>query len=184
MSQAGVINIAGGGGGNIPTSFITDSGTVIPAGNIVNVNGGLTTSTQNNVNGISAIANPNNSNNMVVELTNRITGSVQTVGAATQILWTFPLGVTPGTYLFTNNTVGFNITDSTGAGYSDLGVFRTTGAAAILLGTSPAFVVEEGVQTVAEVFFTNTGNAVTLNVTGIAGKTIDWLSITTYIFRS
>jgi|SRR4051812_31023652 hypothetical protein len=44
----------------VPTSFVTDSGTVVPSGNIVNVNGGP---------GVEVIANPNGSNNMVIELT-------------------------------------------------------------------------------------------------------------------
>jgi hypothetical protein len=44
----------------VPTSFVTDSGTVIPALNIVNVNGG---------DGVEVSANPNGSNNMVISLT-------------------------------------------------------------------------------------------------------------------
>src|SRR6185312_7812085 len=45
---------------SVPTSFVTDSGTVIAAGNIVNVNGGP---------GVQVIANPNGSNNMLIDLT-------------------------------------------------------------------------------------------------------------------
>jgi len=45
---------------SVPTSFVTDSGTVIPAGNIVNVTGGP---------GVEVIADPNGSNNMVINIT-------------------------------------------------------------------------------------------------------------------
>ncbi len=45
---------------SVPTSFVTDSGTVIPALNVVNVHGGA---------GITVTANPNGSNNMLISLT-------------------------------------------------------------------------------------------------------------------
>lgn len=45
---------------DVPTSFVTDSGTVIPDSHIVNVNGDI---------GITVIANPNGSNNMLIQLT-------------------------------------------------------------------------------------------------------------------
>lgn len=45
---------------SVPTSFVTDSGTVIPSSNTVNVNGS---------DGVQVIANPNGSNNMVIKLT-------------------------------------------------------------------------------------------------------------------
>ena len=60
MSQFFVGVSAGSLPPSVPTSFVTDIGTVIPAGNVVNVNGGP---------GVQVIANPNGSNNMVVDIT-------------------------------------------------------------------------------------------------------------------
>lgn len=60
MSQFFVGTTSGSLPPTVPTSFVTDSGTVIPALNVVNVNGGP---------GVEVSANPNGSNNMVISLT-------------------------------------------------------------------------------------------------------------------
>jgi hypothetical protein len=52
---------------DVPTSFVTDDGTVVPSGNIVNVNGGT---------GVRVIANATGSNNMVIQLTDVATSYV------------------------------------------------------------------------------------------------------------
>lgn len=46
---------------SVPTSFVTDDGTVIPAANIVNITGGP---------GIEVVADPTGSNNLVINQTN------------------------------------------------------------------------------------------------------------------
>lgn len=60
MSQFFVPAAVGGSlPANVPTSFVTDSGTVVPAVNVVNVNGDV---------GVTVSANPNGSNNMVISV--------------------------------------------------------------------------------------------------------------------
>ena len=165
---------------NVPTSFVTDSGTVIPAANVVNINGG---STPNNVaNGIQVIANPTGSNNEVVQLTNRITGSATTTdGTTPMILYSFPLGAVAGTYLFTQNVVAYNKTAGLGAVYVGFRGIRTNGGAGFLINSNIALEGEEGLFSLAEVVNGIAGNNATLTVTGLAGQTIDWYTVTTYI---
>lgn len=183
MSQFYIGTTAGSLPPSVPTSFVTDSGTVIPSGNTVNINGG--SSTKNTANGIDVIANATGSNNQVVELTNRITGTATTTdGTTTVALYTFPLGAVPGTYIFTTTVVAYNITDSTSAGYASYRTVRTTGAAGVLISANISSIAEEGVMTASEVTNSISGNGVLLNVIGIAGKTINWRAVTTYIFVS
>jgi hypothetical protein len=186
MSQfyVGIVS-SGGLPGNVPTSFVTDIGTVIPASNVVNINGGETTT--NNNNGIQVIANPTGSNNEVVQLTNRITATgVTTDGTTPVTLFTFPLGVTPGVYVFTNQLAIFDKTDSLGSGFVSYFTVRTTGAAATLLGYDTPLNIEEGALDAlgVENNISIAGNSFSIIVTGLAGKTIDYFALTTYIFVS
>lgn len=177
---------------NIPTSFVTDSGTVVPAANVVNINGG--TSTVNNSNGIKVIANPNGSNNEVIQLTNRATGSVTTTGAISANVITLALGAVPGVYTFDISVAGFanaGIGSPLGCGFTIVGSVRTTGAAAILIPTQVVDHFEEGtlgtapqVTSVLSVSGNNALVTVTGKSDGVAGFVIDWVATLTYTFAS
>ena len=62
---------------SVPTSFVTDDGTVIPAANVVNVNGDT---------GIKVIANADGSNNMLIQVTNEADNYVNVTGPTTYVV--------------------------------------------------------------------------------------------------
>lgn len=166
----------------VQTSFVTDSGTAIPSAEfILNVNGG--TSTVNNTNGIQTIANPNSSNNLVIDLTNRAVGSTSTTGAASSNIITLPLGVTPAVYTFDIAVAGFAKTGTgspAGCGFTIVGSVRTTGSAATLIPNQAVDHFEEfeliGVTSTLGV----SGNSAIVTVTGIAGFGMDWQATLNY----
>jgi hypothetical protein len=186
MSQAGINNTTSGPvPPNVPTSFVTDNGTVIPAANIVNINGG--SSTSNNTNGITVIANPTGSNNEVVQLTNRAIGSVTTTGATSANVITFPLGAIPGVYTFDIVIAGYaktGIGSPLGCGFTIVGSVRTTGAAVVLVPTQVVDHFEEAGLIGVTALIAVSGNNALVTVTGVsdgaAGFVIDWVATLTY----
>lgn len=167
---------------NIPTSFVTDAGTAVPAANILNVLGGTTTALNNN--GITTIAS---GNTVTVELTNRAQGAIATADATPTNLVTLPLGATPGVYTFDCLVAGFNAAGPLAAGFTIVGSVRTTGAAAVLTPNQAIDHFEEGAlgtapQVQAQIVVS--GNNAILQVTGKVGFPIHWNGVMNYIFVS
>lgn len=167
----------------IPTSFVTDvNSPAIPAANILNVPGG--TSSINNTNGLQTDGS-SGSNTLTVQLTNRVQGSASTVDATPTTLSTFSLGATPGVYNFDIQVSGYDLTDNAGCGYFISGSVRTTGAAAVLVGTPDKIVNEEaGVTTACDANLIVSGNNAIVQVVGINAKNINWRALSQYIFVS
>lgn len=177
MSQAGELNTAAGPvPPTVATSYVTDSGTAVPAANVLNVPGG-----SSSVNVSNGIQTTGSGNNLTVRLTNRFSASTTTVGATTSDAITFPLGVVPGTFFFSFQVAVFNPSTPAGAGYASFTTVRTDGATATIIGDTDTITHEDAalVTTTAQVVVS--ANNVIFQVGGVAGLTIDWVVVGTYL---
>jgi len=188
VSQAGQINSAAGPvPPSVATSYVTDSGTAIPAANVLNVvtPGG----------GTQGIKTTGAGSTITITVSPaEISGSVTTTGAVTAAVITFPLGAIPGVYTFDAAVAGFaktGIGAPLGCGFTIVGAIRTTGASATLIPTQTVDHFEEGAlmgppQVTA--LLGVSGNNAVVNVTGIsdgaAGFVIDWTAVMEYTFAS
>lgn len=107
-------------------------------------------------------------------------GTVQTIGAVTGDVITVPLGAVPGTYTFEARIAAFNASTPAGAGYQIFGAVRTTGAAAVLIGTPDIIVNEEAALVNGDADLVVSANNAIFRVTGVAGLTIDWKCNSTF----
>lgn len=175
MSQAGIINSSGMPA--VPTSFVTDSGTAVPALNVINV---VTPS-----GGTTGIATSGAGNTITVTLTDTSkSGTTQTIGAVTSDIITVPLGAAAGTYTFDINVAALELTTPAGAGYGIVASVRTTGAAAVLIPNQAIDEMEEAALIAADAQVVVAGNTAIVRVTGVAGLTIRWKAVAEYIFRN
>jgi len=167
---------------SVPTMFVTDDGTANPLVNTLNVNG--VQSDENEPNGILTRANPNGSNNLEIILTNRVSGVTTTNTATPATVASLDCGSTPGVYNFDIQVAGYDLTDIAACGYFISGSVRTTGLAATLVGTPDKITNEEPATTTCDANLIVSGNNAVIQVTGIAGKTINWRVLSQYIFVS
>lgn len=180
MSQAGIVAITASVlPPTVATSFTTDSGVAVPAANNLNVLANDTTA-----NDTDGITTSGAGSTVTVLLTNRVQGSGSTVGAATTDLITLALGATPGTYTLEVSVSAFESTTPAAAGYSIFGTVRTTGAAAVLVGTPDKIVNEEAALATSDLNMVVSANNVIIRATGTAALTVGWNAVGYYVLRT
>jgi len=183
MSQAGIVSTSiGPVPPAVPTSFVTDNGTAVPALNILLVKGN--DSTENNNNGIltkGGVVGTGTSNELDVILTNRLQGSTTTIGAVTGDIITFTPTVI-GTYALEYRTAAYNTTSLLGAGYSFFGAIRYDGVNSNICDAFDEINNEEGTMVNDDLAVVVSGANVILRATGYAAQTINWSSVGLYTF--
>lgn len=188
MSQAGIVNQASG---PVPpavaTTYVTDvNSPAVPAANILDVFGA--SSTSDDTDGIRTDGS-SGGNVLTVQLTNRISGTATTTDAVTpQTLFMFDLGSTAGSYLFVNYLTFYNVTDGIGGAIISYTYARTNGVFVPvppnISGAFDAFDAGLGGVIFDMSFPGGFPNNYVPQVTGVAGKTINFRLLTTYTFVS
>ena len=172
---------------SVPQTFTTQDGNAVPSANILLVN--AYDSEENDPNGITtkggaAAGDPPGtgvSNEMDIYLTNRLQGTVTTVGAVTSPIITFTPTLV-GTYAIEVRISAFNTTATLGAGYSLFGTARFDGANSTLCGTVDKIVNEEGAMSSANTTMTVSGADILFNGVGYAAQTINWSAVGLYTY--
>lgn len=157
----------------VATSYVTDDGTAIPAGSVLNVLGGS---------GIETYADPNLSNNLFIQVQNSFTDQTVTVGAVTSDITTIALPAA-GTYTIETRAAAWNASGPNAAGFSINGVIRSDGVTATLIGDSDGFTHTDVALDDSDVNIIASGNNAIVRVLGVAGLTINWGAFTVYVFR-
>ena len=164
---------------NVATSYPTDSGTAIPAANILNVYANDTN--VNNDNGIQTIGS---GNTVTVQLTNRLTGLTTTTDATATTIISVSLGAVAGVYYMSGDLVAYDVTDAAGSAYSFSGAAVTDGTNATEIATETKDIFEQLPMENSDfsLIVDSITNTASLQVTGIAATTINWSALLTYRF--
>lgn len=120
-------------------------------------------------------------NTIYVQLTNRVRGTASVTGAITGDIFTFDLGATPAVYRFEILATGRDTATGDGVGYTIDASVRTDGAAATVIQT-PFIDADEDASLVGALMdVVVSGNDAILQATGVAGQTITYNAVGSYI---
>lgn len=171
---------------NITTDVANDTttgpGTVNVVGNNIQLLGRDTS--QNNINGVRTDADPNAGNIGYVELTNRVHGNAQSINVQTVNVMIFTPPAGDGVYDLTINIVAWDNANQQGAAYQMLGAVKSIGGVLTTIGTpirtergeNPPFIT-----TLIDVVI-SPPTQINIQATGLAGRTIRWTGVMTYVY--
>ncbi len=163
---------------SVPTSFVTDSGTATPIANVLNI--AAYDSSINVANGITTTGVGNNVNFI---LSNRIHNTATSTNAATVNLLPFAM-TSAGVYTIEYKVCGYEPTTPAGLDYYIKAHIISTGAALVDIDT-PDFEENESPALVAADWnLVAAGTTLTLTVTGVAGKSVRYSCLATYVYTS
>lgn len=164
---------------SVPTSFVTDDGTAIPALNVLNVNG--IDSIENNVNGILTRANPNLSDNLEIILSNRISVTATTSDGGGQTQTVTLMTPTNATGIeFSSSIIGYDSANDESAGGSQEGICRKSAGTVTIVGTNDSLDEADAGLIAVDWNIVGSGGDLAVEFTGIAGRTIVWRCTFTY----
>lgn len=186
MSQAGSNSSSSGPPPPaVPVEFDTQvNSPAIPALNILIVNGGATSA--DNSNGIRSDGS-SGSNTLTIQLTNRLSGTATVSGATTGDIITFALAASASAYRFNFLVCGIStagVAVGQGVGYTIDGSARTDGATATIISTPDIDADEDTALTGSFIQLIASGNNIIVRATCIAGETINYKAVGTYVVVS
>jgi len=177
MSQAGALTSSSGP--PPPTqeiTFLNDQDTSsTTSGDVLNLISDE--SDLNNENGIFVLGSGNTS---TIFLSNRISGTATTTTAGTANLVSLNLGSSPGTFVFDIRVCGVDTTTPAGSGYSIFATFYTNGSMATLVQDADRINQESPPVIGGLATMIASGNTAVVQVTGVAGETINWNCVGNY----
>ena len=164
---------------DVPTSFVTDDGTSIPALNVENILG--VDSTENNSNGIFTRANPDLSNNLEIVLSNRISVITTTSDGAGQTQTITLMTPTNATALnFECNFIAYDAANDEAGGGDQQGISRKSAGTAVIVNVSDSFDQSDPGLVSIDWNVIPTAGDLQAEVVGVAGRTLTWTITFTY----
>jgi len=117
----------------------------------------------------------------IYSVTGTTSGTGQTIGAVTANILTLNLGAVPTVFIVEAKVVGFDPLGPAGIVYNLLCGVRTTGIASAIIKLQDIYTAEEASLAACDARFVTAGNTLIVQVTGAAGRTINWVASTTTI---